>query len=66
MDDHPTGPRCQGRIAVPGQRRSCEAEARFEIARHVDFPLPVCPLHLGPALLEARNVVWPPRITLLR
>jgi len=26
----------------------------------------VCPVHLGPSLLTAGDVLWPPQITLVR
>lgn len=32
---------------------------------HVDFPLPVCPEHLGPSLPPARTVLWPPEIRMI-
>ena len=65
MDESAVRPRCQGRFAGPDEGRACTALARFEIGRHVDFPLPVCPDHLGPSLLLARNVLWPPEIKMI-
>ncbi|WP_399886884.1 hypothetical protein ACGH7X_20680 [Streptomyces sp. BBFR51] len=44
----------------------CGDPARFEVARHLRAPLRVCPLHLGPSLLLADGVLWPPGITLVR
>lgn len=58
-------PRCKARPAGTDPRRACTAPARFEIGRYLDHPLPVCPEHLGPALLQAPNVLWPPGITLI-
>ncbi|CAM5243144.1 putative protein OS=Streptomyces tendae OX=1932 GN=GUR47_19785 PE=4 SV=1 [Streptomyces tendae] len=49
--------------AGPGE---CGDPARFEVARHLRPPLRVCPVHLGPALLLADGVLWPPGITLIR
>ncbi|MFG3099685.1 hypothetical protein ACGFZL_03990 [Streptomyces sp. NPDC048182] len=45
---------------------ACGDPARFEVARHAREPLRVCPVHLGPALLLADGVLWPPGITLVR
>ncbi|MFF7448135.1 MULTISPECIES: hypothetical protein [unclassified Streptomyces] len=65
MDASAARPRCQGRFSGPEEGRACATPARFEIGRYVDFPLPVCPHHLGPSLLLARNVLWPPEIKLI-
>ncbi|MBL1087511.1 hypothetical protein JK359_37160 [Streptomyces actinomycinicus] len=43
----------------------CSDPAIFEVARHGRPPLPVCPVHLGPALLMASGVLWPPEIRLI-
>ncbi|MFG2790042.1 hypothetical protein [Streptomyces sp. NPDC048419] len=37
----------------------------FEVVRHHLPPLLVCPVHLGPALLMASGVLWPPEIRLI-
>ncbi|NUR39199.1 MAG: hypothetical protein HOV73_03830 [Streptomyces sp.] len=58
-------PLCKGQFAGSDEGRTCTERARFEIGRYVDFPLPVCPEHLGPSLLRARNVLWPPVIRLI-
>ncbi|MFE0279606.1 hypothetical protein [Streptomyces olivaceus] len=44
----------------------CGDPARFEVARHLRTPLHVCPVHLGPSLLLADGVLWPPVISLIR
>ncbi|MEU5115467.1 MULTISPECIES: hypothetical protein [Streptomyces] len=43
----------------------CADPAVFEVARHDRPPLRVCPVHLGPSLLMASGVLWPPEITLI-
>ncbi|MFD8396063.1 hypothetical protein ACFV2N_44450 [Streptomyces sp. NPDC059680] len=76
MDSEPThapsadsaseGRRCHGPFGAAAKGTRCPDRARFIVSRHIDFPLPVCPEHLGPALLLARNVLWPPHISLVR
>ncbi|WP_239149082.1 hypothetical protein [Streptomyces sp. SID12501] len=44
---------------------SCPDVARFEIVRHDHSALLVCPVHLGPSLLMADRVLWPPQICLI-
>ncbi|WP_369390870.1 hypothetical protein AB5J72_26860 [Streptomyces sp. CG1] len=43
----------------------CSDPALFEVARYQLPPLRVCPVHLGPALLLASRVLWPPEIRLI-
>ncbi|MFJ4470081.1 hypothetical protein ACIP2X_21775 [Streptomyces sp. NPDC089424] len=43
----------------------CADPAVFEVGRHHRAPLRVCPVHLGPSLLMASQVLWPPVITLV-
>ncbi|MFC7880748.1 hypothetical protein ACFUVV_02490 [Streptomyces sp. NPDC057376] len=50
----------------PGVPDGCGDPARFEVARHLRTPLRVCPVHLGPSLLLADGVLWPPEIRLIR
>ncbi|MGP2436041.1 hypothetical protein [Streptomyces sp. JW3] len=59
---------CQGPYGAdgaPGDRADCGDPARFEVARHGLGPLRVCPVHLGPALLLAAGVRWPPGVSLI-
>ena len=58
--------RCQGPYGHPEDGADCPDPARFEVLRHRRPALPVCPVHLGPSLLMADDVLWPPRITLVR
>ncbi|WP_330294113.1 hypothetical protein [Streptomyces griseorubiginosus] len=64
-DDTPVR-RCASRHSGPRDGAECGARARFEISRHARPPLVVCPQHLGPALLLADGVLWPPEIRLVR
>ncbi|MEU6350482.1 hypothetical protein ABZ896_14275 [Streptomyces sp. NPDC047072] len=57
---------CRAPVGDPDAGQVCGAAARFEIGRHIDHPLRVCAVHLGPSLLWARNVLWPPEIALFR
>ncbi|WP_241741397.1 hypothetical protein [Streptomyces sp. L2] len=61
----PMSDRCHGPFGSSREVMTCLKPARFVVARHIDFPLPVCAEHLGHALLLARNVLWPPRISLV-
>ncbi|MET9773454.1 hypothetical protein ABZ023_04190 [Streptomyces sp. NPDC006367] len=54
-----------GGEGAPGDG-DCGDPARFEVARHRRTPLRVCPVHLGPSLLLAGRVLWPPEIRLIR
>ncbi|MFH8775405.1 hypothetical protein [Streptomyces sp. NPDC017958] len=59
---------CRGPYGGEGAQADgtdCSDSAVFEIARHGRPPLRVCPVHLGPALLMASGVLWPPEITLI-
>jgi hypothetical protein len=59
---------CRGPYGGEGHRAEgtdCSDPAVFEIARHNRPPLLVCPVHLGPALLLASKVLWPPVIHLI-
>lgn len=58
--------RCKGPYGGLESMDGCQDAARFEIGRHCQPPLLVCPVHLGPALLMAAGVLWPPRIILVR
>lgn len=51
--------------AAPADAADCRDPAVFEVARHQKPPLRVCPVHLGPSLLMAPAVLWPPAITLI-
>ncbi|MET7473366.1 hypothetical protein ABZT17_03230 [Streptomyces sp. NPDC005648] len=57
---------CQGPYGRPEDGADCPDPARFEVLRHRQPALPVCPVHLGPSLLMADDVLWPPQITLVR
>jgi len=39
---------------------------RFSVERSPNGPLYLCAAHLGPALLLAERIVWPPEISLVR
>jgi hypothetical protein len=58
--------RCASRHSGPRDGEECGARARFRISCHARPPLVVCPQHLGPALLLAEGVLWPPEIALVR
>ncbi|GAA5211829.1 hypothetical protein [Streptomyces sp. NPDC057781] len=57
---------CQGPYGGETDPGGCGDPARFEVARHLRAPLRVCPVHLGPSLLLADGVLWPPGISLIR
>ncbi|GHE10526.1 hypothetical protein [Streptomyces alanosinicus] len=60
--------RCRGPYGGEGGQADgahCSDPAVFEIVRYRMPPLPVCPVHLGPALLMASGVLWPPEIRLI-
>ncbi|GGW17924.1 hypothetical protein [Streptomyces capoamus] len=59
---------CRGPYGGEGHRAGgtdCSDPAVFEVARHNRQPLLVCPVHLGPSLLLAAGVLWPPEIRLI-
>lgn len=59
---------CRGPYGGEGARADgtdCSDPAVFEVARYDRPPLLVCPVHLGPALLMASGVLWPPVIRLI-
>ncbi|MFF7330295.1 hypothetical protein ACIQU5_27090 [Streptomyces sp. NPDC090306] len=62
MDDRDM--RCQGPYGE-GNGVDCPDPARFDVSRHGAPPLRVCPVHLGPSLLLAAGVLWPPGISLV-
>ncbi|WP_217168857.1 hypothetical protein [Streptomyces sp. AC512_CC834] len=70
MTDRDRAASCQGPYGggtePGGDCGDCGDPARFEVARHLRTPLRVCPVHLGPALLLADGVLWPPGVTLVR
>jgi hypothetical protein len=57
---------CRGCFGGPEDGQGCSASARFAVTRYRDVALTVCPGHLGPSLLLARNLLWPPEIRLIR
>ncbi|MFG3010141.1 hypothetical protein ACGFZB_06735 [Streptomyces cinerochromogenes] len=60
--------RCRGPYGGEGHQAGgtdCADPAVFEVARHNRPPLQVCPVHLGPSLLLAAGVLWPPGIRLI-
>ncbi|MGY6024193.1 hypothetical protein [Streptomyces spinosirectus] len=60
--------RCRGPYGGEGDLAGgtdCSDPAVFEVVRHHLPPLRVCPVHLGPALLMASGVLWPPEIRLI-
>ncbi|MCQ4204923.1 hypothetical protein ACFW5W_07590 [Streptomyces sp. NPDC058783] len=54
-----------GENGVENGVEDCGDPVRFEVARHLRAPLRVCPVHLGPSLLLAAGVLWPPGIILV-
>ncbi|MGW3094710.1 hypothetical protein ACWDCC_14800 [Streptomyces sp. NPDC001102] len=58
--------RCQGPYGRPGDAAECPDPARFEVVRYRRPALAVCPVHLGPSLLMAGDVLWPPQVSLVR
>ncbi|MEU6771859.1 hypothetical protein [Streptomyces sp. NPDC046759] len=60
--------RCRGPYGGEGadaEGTDCSDPAVFEVARYHLAPLRVCPVHLGPSLLMASGVLWPPEIRLI-
>ncbi|MET7289839.1 hypothetical protein [Streptomyces sp. NPDC005573] len=60
--------RCRGPYGGEGDAAGgtgCSDPAVFEVVRHDRAPLRVCPVHLGPSLLLAAGVLWPPVIRLV-
>ncbi|MFI8947525.1 hypothetical protein ACIGO6_13520 [Streptomyces sp. NPDC053750] len=66
MTDRDRAASCQGPYGVETGPGACGDPARFEVARYRRTPLRVCPVHLGPSLLLADGVLWPPEISLIR
>ncbi|MFG3130241.1 hypothetical protein [Streptomyces tendae] len=66
MTDRHSTASCQGPYGGENGLDDCGDPVRFEVARHLRAPLRVCPLHLGPSLLLADGVLWPPVIVLVR
>ncbi|MFC8818622.1 MULTISPECIES: hypothetical protein [Streptomyces rochei group] len=66
MTDRDRAASCRGPYGGEGVPEDCGDPARFEVARHRRTPLRVCPVHLGPSLLLADGVLWPPKISLIR
>ncbi|MFF7751834.1 hypothetical protein ACFZCP_21845 [Streptomyces sp. NPDC007971] len=61
-------PMCRGPYGGEGAQAGgadCSDPAVFEIARYGRPALLVCPVHLGPSLLMASGVLWPPVIRLI-
>ena len=61
-------PRCRGPYGGedhPAGASDCSDPAVFEVVRHHLPPLQLCPVHLGPALLMADGVLWPPEIRII-
>ncbi|MCS0601214.1 hypothetical protein NX794_08210 [Streptomyces sp. LP11] len=61
-------PLCRGPYGEDGTRSDgpdCSDPAVFEVTRHHRPALRVCPVHLGPSLLLATAVLWPPEIRLV-
>ncbi|MFE0495403.1 hypothetical protein [Streptomyces albidoflavus] len=56
---------CDARVSGPDDPEFCTKPAAFEIDRLLDTSLISCPDHLGPLLLGANNVLWPPQVQLL-
>lgn len=59
---------CRGPYGGEGDAAAgtdCSDPAVFEVARYHLPPLRVCPVHLGPSLLMASGVLWPPEIRLI-
>ena len=66
MTDRYSAASCQGPYGGENGVEDCGDPVRFEVARHLRAPLRVCPVHLGPSLLLATGVLWPPGIVLVR
>ncbi|MDT0616077.1 hypothetical protein [Streptomyces lancefieldiae] len=66
MTDRDRADSCRGPYGGEAGPGHCGDPARFEVARHGRAPLRVCPVHLGPSLLMADGVLWPPDISLIR
>ncbi|MFV0134647.1 hypothetical protein ACLGIH_15655 [Streptomyces sp. HMX87] len=66
MDERDRAASCRGPYGAEGALGDCGDPVRFEVARYRRPPLRVCPVHLGPSLLLASGVLWPPGITLIR
>ncbi|MFF1511780.1 hypothetical protein [Streptomyces sp. NPDC058326] len=64
--DGASGRQCERFQGDAPESERCPAPAQFTIGRHVYFPILVCTAHLGLALLQAPNVLWPPEITRLK
>ncbi|MEH0517330.1 hypothetical protein QBC31_42990 [Streptomyces sp. B21-079] len=56
---------CDARVSGPDDPEFCTKPAEFEILRLLDTSVISCPGHLGPLLLGANNVLWPPQVQLL-
>ncbi|MFE7954204.1 hypothetical protein [Streptomyces sp. NPDC057413] len=56
---------CRGPYGGEVAGTDCGERARFEVTRHGHPALRVCPVHLGPSLLLATGVLWPPEIRLI-
>ncbi|MFJ8081885.1 hypothetical protein ACIQ6Y_14865 [Streptomyces sp. NPDC096205] len=59
------GVRCSGPYGGEVDETECGEPARFEVLRYRRGPLHLCPVHLGPGLLLATGVLWPPDIRLI-
>ncbi|MFG2125024.1 hypothetical protein [Streptomyces sp. NPDC048710] len=60
--------RCRGPYGGEGDQAAgtdCSDPAVFEVARQGLPALLVCPIHLGPSLLVASRILWPPEIRLI-
>ncbi|MCX5238520.1 hypothetical protein OG824_25310 [Streptomyces prunicolor] len=57
---------CLGPYGDPSDGMDCSSTARFQVLRHRQPVLLVCPVHLGPSLLMADGVLWPPQLSLIR
>ena len=57
---------CPGGFGGPEDGEVCRGVVRFSVERSPNGPLYLCAAHLGPALLLAERIVWPPEISLVR
>lgn len=56
-------PPCSAYVEGPEGSTFCPNEGPFVIERVADGSLTSCAEHVGPLLLHAKNILWPPAIT---
>ena len=54
---------CDAWLEGPTGKTRCEVSAPFRLERmHSDTNLYLCPAHVGPVLMHAKDLPWPPTI----